>query len=47
MISHLVCYDSITAVFTLGLTKKKKKKKKKRKGRLCVSLSMNSLMSHC
>ena len=38
MISHLVCYDSITAVFTLGLTvfnskyhsfKKKKKKKKK------------------
>ena len=31
MISHLVCYDSITAVFTLGLTKKKKKKKKKKK----------------
>ena len=30
MISHLVCYDSITAVFTLGLTEKKKKKKKKK-----------------
>ena len=41
MISHLVCYDSITAVFTLGLTvfnskyiilsKKKKKKMRNNK----------------
>ena len=36
MISHLVCYDSITAVFTLGLTGKKKKKKKKKRETLCL-----------